>query len=288
MAIQYQVTIRDICRTALRRAGQPAPSDAQVTDAIGNQFQEVKNDIKAKAGTHKLLLTSEVTVTAVGVRSYTQPSTVHEVKAIDVFDGPDAWRGTAQTGASASITLASTVGEDEASLQGKQVFTLSGTGSLQWKYITAWNNSTKVATVHSAWTTTPDSTTTYLVANYKRQVLNRSNDELRYDQYQFGHTTDPRLAALEGETLWLAQPPDKIYPLIWTYYKDIDQIDEDDSLFEKMLREWRSVFIEGVTAKSMVLHDDTRQYDHYGGVYGNMLKELARETLTITQTVPYD
>lgn len=74
--------------------------------------------------------------------------------------------GTAQAGASGSITLAS--GAPAYDIKGCFVRTTGGTGgggtggaNNQARKIIAYNTSTKVATVDPAWETTPDNTTTY-------------------------------------------------------------------------------------------------------------------------------
>lgn len=74
--------------------------------------------------------------------------------------------GTAQSGASGSITLASNAGLFD--LTGCFVRTTGGTGGggtggadNQARKIVAWNASTKVATVSPGWETAPDETTTY-------------------------------------------------------------------------------------------------------------------------------
>lgn len=71
--------------------------------------------------------------------------------------------GTAQTGASTSITLpagASAVTD----FYEYQVCTLTGgTGAGQSRIITAYNGTTKVATVDSAWATNPNNTTTFVL-----------------------------------------------------------------------------------------------------------------------------
>jgi len=70
--------------------------------------------------------------------------------------------GTAQAGASTSITLASTASSTNDIYNSMTVYISSGTGSGQIKVITDYVGSTKVATV-SAWTTNPDSTSVYEV-----------------------------------------------------------------------------------------------------------------------------
>jgi len=288
MAIAWQPTVEELCRTALRGAGQPAPSSGMIQDAVNNQFREVLNDIKMIAPTHPLLLTHEVTVTARGVRSVSQPSTAHVVKSVLINDGPDDWRGTAQAGGSTTITLASTFSEDDDNIIGKTIFTLGGTGSLQRAYITAYNDSTKVATVHTAWSTNPSSDTTYLIADTQYEIYNTSYQVMNYDNNLFVSEGLPYKAAIQGETLWMERPPNKVYPLYWTFYSDLDQLNESSDLAKKILREWRGVLVEGIRAKSMVTYDDTRQYDHLAAVYNDRLNRISAETIEAVQTVPYD
>lgn len=287
MAIPLTPTLEEICRRALRGAGQPAPSQGMIQEAMNYQFMEVKNEIKLLADTHPLLLTKEVQVTTKGVRSQAQPTKAGGVKSILLLDGPDTWRGTAQAGAAGTITLASTFSEEEDTLIGLMIFTLSGTGSLQYRHITAYNDTTKVLSISPNWTTTPSSDTTYVIVNYQNEIHNTTTQLLNYEDYSFAGKGLPTCAAISGETLWFNVSPDKIYPLMWTYYLDLDQLDEDDALHDKILREWRSVITQGIMAHSAVIYDDNRQFELLK-VYQFMLNNLKDEALTIEQTVPYD
>jgi hypothetical protein len=69
--------------------------------------------------------------------------------------------GTAQAGGSTSITLAAAASATTNAYTGMYVTLTSGTGSGQVRRITAYNGTTKVATVNSAWTTNPNSTSVY-------------------------------------------------------------------------------------------------------------------------------
>jgi hypothetical protein len=73
------------------------------------------------------------------------------------------YTGTAQAGASTTITLASGESATDDFYNGMLVRITSGTGSGQVRRITDYVGSTKVATVDSAWTTTPDNTSVYRV-----------------------------------------------------------------------------------------------------------------------------
>ena len=72
--------------------------------------------------------------------------------------------GTAQAGASSTITLASGASATNDFYRGTVIVTTGGTGSGQIRQIKAYVGSTKVATVTPAWSVTPDNTTTYSIA----------------------------------------------------------------------------------------------------------------------------
>jgi hypothetical protein len=287
MAIVATPTLESLCKTALRRAGQVAPSAGMIQEASNDAFMEVMNDIKLKSPTHPLLETSEITVPVIGVQDLAQPTKAHQVKSILLMDGPDEWRGTAQAGGNTSITLAATTDNVDDALIGFPIFTISGTGSLQTRSITDWDNTTKVATVDTAWSTNPSSDTTYLVANYKIELLKTSDQVLNYDGYSFSDKGLPLVGALEGEILTFNRPPDKVYPIKWTYYKDIDQIDWDSTQGDKILREWRTIIVAGITAYSADTYDDNRS-PLFWQKYEAKLNLLQHESLETVQSVPYD
>jgi hypothetical protein len=77
--------------------------------------------------------------------------------------------GTAEGGDESSITLQSgQVGASDDQYNGWLVAITSGTGDGQTRLVTDYNGSTRVATVHNPWVTTPDSTSVYRL--YKRFV----------------------------------------------------------------------------------------------------------------------
>ena len=79
--------------------------------------------------------------------------------------------GTAQAGAGSTITLAAGASGTANFYNGLFIEITSGTGSGQVRQIIAYNNSTKVATVDSAWATTPDNTSVYSIAVFKSAAV---------------------------------------------------------------------------------------------------------------------
>lgn len=73
----------------------------------------------------------------------------------------DAATGTAQAGSSSSITLASGASSVTNYYVGLPITITGGTGSGQTRRITAYNGTTKVATITPNWTVNPNNTSTY-------------------------------------------------------------------------------------------------------------------------------
>ncbi|MCC7413317.1 MAG: hypothetical protein IT495_17005 [Gammaproteobacteria bacterium] len=74
-----------------------------------------------------------------------------------------AHTGTAQAGASSSITLAAGASASNDAYKHMSIRTTGGTGSGQRRVIQSYDGTTKVATVTEAWTTPPDATTDYSI-----------------------------------------------------------------------------------------------------------------------------
>ena len=81
----------------------------------------------------------------------------------DWFDasGSTTHSGTAQAGAASTITLAAAASASDDAYNGSAITITAGTGSGQTRIVSDYNGTTKVATVDSAWTTTPDTTSVY-------------------------------------------------------------------------------------------------------------------------------
>lgn len=283
MALPTDPTPTTLCRAALRRSGQPAPSQGMVEDAVANQFQEVKNDIKLFAPTHPLLKTSEVLVTTKGIRNYAQPTNAHSVKSILFYDGPDAWRFSSQGATTSTISTTVAFGSSLGSANdaiGKKAFVLAGTGALQWSNIT--NYAINTLTVSPVFSTAPTAGASILVATQQVDIWNESRHSQNYSSYEHAVLARPTTGSLEDETLWLNSIPDKVYPMIWEYYQDLDQVNEYGSLFTKIMREWRTLFVMGVAAKSADLYDDTRAGE-FKSKYDQLMLQLQHECLQIGQ-----
>lgn len=76
--------------------------------------------------------------------------------------------GTAQAGTTTTITLDSGASATDGSYVGHSLILISGTGSTSARQVTAYNGTTKVATVNRAWGTAPNNTTVFVI---RRQLV---------------------------------------------------------------------------------------------------------------------
>lgn len=81
--------------------------------------------------------------------------------------------GTAQAGASTTITLKSSSSSTDDYFNGLYITITGGAGAGQIRIIEDYVGSTKVATVDRAWTTTPNSTSTYSITSWTTESVNQ-------------------------------------------------------------------------------------------------------------------
>ena len=81
--------------------------------------------------------------------------------------------GTAQAGASTTITLKASSSSTDDYFNGLSITITGGTGSGQIRIIEDYVGSTKVATVDRAWTVTPDATSTYSITSWTTESVNQ-------------------------------------------------------------------------------------------------------------------
>jgi predicted DNA-binding ArsR family transcriptional regulator len=71
--------------------------------------------------------------------------------------------GTAQAGATNTLTLDASASAVDDRYNDMLLTIVSGAGSVESKFVTDYNGTTKVATVHENWTVTPDNTSVFLL-----------------------------------------------------------------------------------------------------------------------------
>lgn len=288
MAIASDLSIANLVTQALKNAGRTVPTTTMISDATSYQYRLVKSDIALKSSRHEALLTQSISVTVDGQQRYTWPTDSHYLKSVTLLDGPDEWRGTASAGASTTLTLASSLDiSDSTTLKGKYLVTTGGTGPNQIRQITGWVNATKVATVESAWTTTPDNTTTYLIASDHR-VLWEMDKETEWSTMPNPSARGKSYAgAPSGREFWLQYTPDKVYALWWDYYAHLDLLDDAGTVILKHIRMYYSLWNQGLVAHLCQRYDEDR-YQVEQMAYQDMLAAYQGEASKVSLLQPYD
>lgn len=288
MAVDSDLSITSLVTEALKAAGRVNPSATMISDATSLQFRMVKSDLAVRSGRHAALLDHSVTITTDGLQRYAWPTAAHEIQSVQILDGPDEWRGTAQTGTSTTLTLAADLDQSDATaLKGKYLVTLGGTGSEQIRQITGWDNATKIATVDSAWSTTPDSTTTYLVASDHRHLWETDKTSVWNTNPIPGARGRAYTASMFGRQLWLDTTPDKAYVLWWNYWAHMDRLDNTGSVILSHIREHYSLWHQGLVSKLNQRYDEDR-YQVELSVYNAMLLAYEQEGSTVSVIQPFD
>lgn len=282
MAVPANPTVDSIVTQALKRATLRTPTAAMITEATDHALQEVKADLMLKAPTHKLLLTTATTITTRGQQRYATPDDHNIQQSITLLDGPDTYRGTAQGGGASNITLAASFSATDDEIAGKYIIVTTGAGAQEYREILSYNDGTKIATVDLGWNSVPTALSTYLICSiYNELPLKDTTSELDTTNEPTVIGT-PIQASISGQEFLLYPVPDKsTYGLIIRYWVDLSTVNETSTLFVQLLREWRSIWIQGIAVKSMQRNDEDR-YQSELSVYNFMLDSLVPQTCRVT------
>jgi len=157
--------------------------------------------------------TEEVTE---NVRSVSLPSSfaaMHSLYCIDTYHS-----GTAQAGASTTITLASTASSSDDTYNAMNIRITGGTGDGQQKVITDYDGTTKVATVASSWSTNPDSTSTYVIFEEPDKGDLLVQRDVDYVRTHYNTVSSIEVYAIDGTNLLLGGIPDSTSRVLQGWY----------------------------------------------------------------------
>lgn len=268
-----------------RALGRTASSGEQAR-ALDQWLPELKNDIwMDEGGSHKLLEADALLLLTEGTHIYSLESDFDAPKSFSILDGDV--RDTAQSGTATTIRLAATDSSEAGGRIGKEIVTISGSGSGQKRQITNFNTTTKDATVDTVWTTIPNSTTKYL-------IVSEYHPFSIIDPTTFAKITDrtnrdrPQSGMIWNDKLYIQKVPDKTYPLWYQYWVNVLKVDVADTntRHQAMLANWRSLFVEGIYMKTLQNEDDTRYAQTYA-VYQGMLSKVTNRSARMGQVEPH-
>jgi hypothetical protein len=252
-------TLATICAEGWWKAGRSSPSSAETTRAQNQWMEEIKNDIWNQSKQLISLQVTSVTVMVVGQTRYAMPTDFSSMMTAEVLDGSET--GTATNGTSGTLTVASTDTYTEASRLGKELLITGGTGIGSLSQCTAYNDTTKIATVTPNFTTAPSISSTYRWITDVYELEEKSYwDYVKLQRsYLSGRPTAfyPTGSADYGEII-LDKAPDITYGFRLRYYANLLTLDVSGTTMATVYTRWRDVFTQGVFAKALQSLDDAR------------------------------
>lgn len=141
-----------LAATASAVDGQYDPGHIQIVTGTG--VGQTRNIIDYNGTTKVAVVGRSWRVTPDATSSYIITSNVADITVNE---------GLAQGGSSTTITLNAFARPDDGTYVGQTIFLVGGTGTDQSRIVTAYDGTTKVATVHAAWAVVPDATTSYFM-----------------------------------------------------------------------------------------------------------------------------
>lgn len=283
MAAPAVPTLTTLVSDALEKAGHLSPTPAQQTRGEDRFIEEIKNDIFVNAPRIKSLHVTSVLVLDNGRSRYPTPTDFSSGLTMNRLYGQHV--GTAQSGGSGSIVLA--VDEDigATTIIGKNILITANTGKGSMSQCTAYDDTTKVATVTPNFTTAPNGISEYMIVDEVKSLVPKPIWDL--DTIEDFPTTQgdpdffyPLGDADSGEFILFPVPfrSDGVpYSLQRRYYANLMKVDLAGTLMATLYQRWRNTWIQGVYAKQLQFDEDSRANSEMS-VYRLFLTELeARE-----------
>ena len=275
MAAPTSPSLSNLVTEALKKGGYATPSAALVTRASDYWMEEIKNDIWTINKRCKNLQTTSVAITTENQARYSCPSDYASDLTVTLMHGTT--RGTAQTGAAGSITLEASEDVTSDFILGKNILIYDGTAKGNMSQCTAYNSTTKVATIVPDWNTTPNSTSKYMVVDtyypLEQKPIweydNISTPTSRGTPEKFYPIGDPDY----GEFILYPIPhhtSDIPFGIQFRYYANLMKLDLAGTLMATLYQKWREVFTAGIVWKAYEDMDDSRA-DTQRTFYRNML-----------------
>lgn len=268
MAVPSDMTADLIVRQAFRLAGINHPTGKEVETGKDFYLRGTLQDILLSLGLFrdnrlKTLQAFGAIPSVEGQNRYAFPSDFDEEITITILDGTET--GTAQAGAAdpPTITLAADATSTEEDVLGNLIFLYSGPGVNDVRQCIAYNTSTKIATVDSAWTATPTTATGYLVASEQTKLdaddlLDSGSSGL--STFATGKPTSYTSIGESGSYYMLFDKACDVatYGIYYRYYLDPNLLDLTSATMTVLYNRWLQVLLYGVANQIGVKNNDQK------------------------------
>ena len=146
--------------TALPNAAADAAGGLPISDAGGLDLDTLDSNVSTTG-----VAISTSTINSIADQVWDEPAADHVAAGSFGAGSPIIRSGTAQAGASTTITLDASASSSDDAYNNQRITIVSGTGAIQGRFITDYNGTTKVATVAS-WATNPDNTSVFVITPF--------------------------------------------------------------------------------------------------------------------------
>lgn len=141
----------------------------------------------------------------------------------------------ATDGSSTTITLHAGASSTNDIYKGSLIFLYGGTGAGQTRYITAYNGTTKVATVDTAWVTNPNGTTQFVIRQmrgYAEPPAAATIADSVWDEARSGHTASGSFGEGVNVYDYTAGSPalDYLGGGVGAFYRDVEAVSDSTHL----------------------------------------------------------
>ncbi len=266
MAAPTAPTTTTIATEALKKSGYSSPTTAQITRAWDYFAQEIKNDIWQLIKDVRTLKSSWVIATTTGLSEYSMPSDMASLDTAKLLEGANS--GVCQAGGSTTtVKLAATISATEAWMKGKEIIVyLTATPSTAVvSQCTAFDTSTKVATISPAWSPSPDTTYSYIVVDIKYPLGIDATWSIDKEHYPMSKQRPISISPIgtkgtgnTSDKFITFQTPDKTYGIELRGTVNLMKMDEATDLHGELLYRWRNLWIQGIKARQLEDDDDDR------------------------------
>lgn len=255
MAAPTSPTLTNIVSEALQNTGLTTSTTQYTTFKTRAETywaEEIKNEIAERTKILKNLHTTGIKKIFRGISRYSFPTDYARLLSARLIYGIN--QRTAQTGGASSITLASAETVSSDFMLGREIAILAGTGSEQIGTVLSYDSSTKVATMNSAWTTTPGASSEYMIVEEYTKLETREVWEFDNIANPIGQQQPSQIHILGdndyGE-FQLDHAPDKIYAAYLRYFVNLMTVDLASTLMTTIYQKYRNVFLTGIEAKAL-------------------------------------
>lgn len=291
MSISTPPILSSLVIESLRRAGYSKPSGELQARATERWLEEIKAELWARARDLKSLQSKAITILTKGVQQYSNPNDYASDMSIKFATG--GIYGTAQAGATNTITLASSFTGTAADIVGKEIVVSSGVGVGGISTVYGYVPGTKIASVSPDFSTAPINGSGYVILDYyqtltESPIWENGNSQFSQDKgyplyyLPFGDGTNGKF--LLNPIPWREDNQPMV--LINRYKADLTEADAVGPLMLTLYQKWQPLWISGLRWKALQNDDDSRApgvFQEYqkslrdlvnAENYGNTLNEL--------------